>query len=186
MGVGISGGAPSSRPMLQYEFEESVGYWLAVAHHSYFRAFTARLAPLGITYRQAQILGWLALERQLTQADLASRMLVEPPSLVGVLDRMERSGWITREACAADRRKKWIRALPAATAIWEQIADCGREQRAQATAGMQPHEAATLRHLLQKLMLNLREGEGAPEVGAPEVGAADAGAANMTAYPGPA
>lgn len=162
--------------MLQYEFEESVGYWLAVAHHSYFRALSARLAPLGITYRQAQILGWLAIERQLTQADLASRMLVEPPSLVGVLDRMERSGWIMREACATDRRKKWIRALPAATAIWEQIADCGRQQRAQATAGMEPHEAAALRQLLQKLMSNLREGEGAREIGA-----ADAARANLAA-----
>ena len=48
--------------MLKYDFEESVGYWLITAHHSYMDAFNKLLAPHGITYRQAQILAWLATE----------------------------------------------------------------------------------------------------------------------------
>lgn len=141
--------------MLQYDFEESVGYWLLLAQQAYMREFNSRLAPHGITYRQMQVLGWLALEGELTQADLAARMFIEPPSLVGVLDRMERSGWIARRACPDDRRKKWIVAQPAAEQAWKKITACGRELRRQATTGMSKAEVATLRKLLARVRANV-------------------------------
>jgi hypothetical protein len=58
--------------VLQYDFEESIGYWLTMAHQAYHREFSARVAPHGITYRQAQVLGWLVVEGRLTQAELAT------------------------------------------------------------------------------------------------------------------
>ncbi|MDQ3332982.1 MAG: hypothetical protein M3552_20415 [Planctomycetota bacterium] len=39
------------------------------------------LAAEGITYRQGQVLAWLAFDGDLAQCDLAERMSVEPPSL---------------------------------------------------------------------------------------------------------
>jgi MarR family transcriptional regulator for hemolysin len=143
--------------MLQYDFEESVGYWLMTAHHAYVRAFNARLAPHGITMRQAQVLGWLSLEGRLTQADLAARLSIEPPSLVGVLDRMERAGWVSRCSCPEDRRKKWIVPEPAAEKAWRKIAACGRAIRKEATAGMTEREVATLRKLLTRVRKNVDE-----------------------------
>src|SRR5688572_9141763 len=73
--------------MLDYDFPSSIGYWLITTHQGYLRAFNEKLAPEGITYRQAQVLGWLAAEGPLTQTELAARMLIEPPTLVGILDR---------------------------------------------------------------------------------------------------
>ena len=35
------------------------------------------------------------LEGELSQTELAAKMMVEPPTLVGILDRMERDGWIS-------------------------------------------------------------------------------------------
>jgi MarR family transcriptional regulator for hemolysin len=61
--------------VLQYDFEESIGYWLTMAHQAYHREFTARVAPHGITYRQAQVLVWLVwlvVDGRLTQAELAT------------------------------------------------------------------------------------------------------------------
>ena len=63
-------------------------------------------------------------------------MMVEPPTLVGILDRMERDGWITRNSCPSDRRKKLIRATTAAEPVWEKIAEGGRRVRARATDGL--------------------------------------------------
>ena len=82
--------------MLEYDFENSVGYWICQASHAFQRAFNEELAPQGVTYRQAQVLGCLALEGRLSQTDLADRMRIEPPTLVGILDRMEQGGWIRR------------------------------------------------------------------------------------------
>ncbi|MCH8506792.1 MAG: MarR family transcriptional regulator, partial [Ectothiorhodospiraceae bacterium] len=39
-----------------------------------------------------------------TQKVLAERMGVEGPTLVGLLDRLARDGWVERRACKEDRR----------------------------------------------------------------------------------
>ncbi len=140
--------------MLGYDFEESLGYWLCTAQHAYMAAFKERLAPEGITYRQAEVLAWLALEGPLSQADLATRMMIEPPSLVGTLDRMEALGLLARKTCPEDRRKNFVHPLPAAEEVWQRIAACAREIRAQASQGMTKQELATLKKLLGKVRGN--------------------------------
>lgn len=141
--------------MLQHDFEESVGYWLTMANQAYHREFSARIAPHGITYRQAQVLAWLAVEQRLTQAELASRMFIEPPSLVSVLDRMEASGWISREPCCEDRRRKWIVPQPAVQPVWKQITKIARQLRSEAVEGLTKREIATLRRLLSRVKKNV-------------------------------
>src|SRR5688500_16496829 len=105
--------------MLNYDFEESIGYWLCVTAGAMQQAINDELSKHGITYRQFQVLGWLAHDgEELTQAELAAKMMIEPPTLVGLLDRMEQQGWITRVGCPSDRRKKLVRLGPAAEAVW--------------------------------------------------------------------
>ena len=141
--------------MLDYDFEQSVGFWLVRTSLAYERALNLELAPKGITFRQAQVLGCLALEGELTQVDLAERMHVEPPTLVGILDRMERDGWIARHDCPTDRRKKMIRARPQAEPIWAEIVQCARRIRARATVGLDARELAQLKQLLEVVLANL-------------------------------
>ncbi len=70
--------------MLQYDFEESIGYWLVLSSQTYLRALNTELAPHGLTMRQSQVLGWLALEGPLTQNELATRMMIEPLGEPGI------------------------------------------------------------------------------------------------------
>jgi MarR family transcriptional regulator for hemolysin len=141
--------------MLHHDLEESVGYWLTLTTQAYHRAVIEELAPRGITYRQSMVLGWLALEGEHSQTELAAKMMVEPPTLVGILDRMERDGWITRHGCPHDRRKNLIRANPSAEPVWEKILECGAKVRAQATAGFSGRELDTLKQLLRRVRENL-------------------------------
>jgi MarR family transcriptional regulator for hemolysin len=141
--------------LLSYDFQQSLGYWLMMAQHAYMRAFTDQIAPHGITYRQAQVLGWLALEGPLSQAELAGRMLIEPPSLVGVLDRMSEGRLIERRSCPDDRRKNLIHPLPAAEEVWTKLAECGRHIREQARQGMSDEEVETLKRLLNRMRQNV-------------------------------
>lgn len=140
--------------MLKYDFEESIGYWLTSAQHSYMAALRDRIAPHGITYRQAEILAWLVFYGPLSQAELASRMLIEPPSLVGTLDRMEASGLLERKSCREDRRKNLIHMLPPAEQMWEKVAECARDVRVQARAGLTDDEIALLKDLLRRVTDN--------------------------------
>jgi len=146
--------------MLQYDFEESVGYWLTLATQSYHRLLTEEMSPYGITYRQSQVLGWLAIEKKLTQARLAEKMMIEPPTLAGILDRMERCGWITRDHCDTDRRKKWIRATAEAEPAWEKIVACAKKIRERAAEGLSDQQRAELRRLLRHVNDNCQSERG--------------------------
>lgn len=140
---------------MQHDFEQSIGYWLTLATQAYHRAVCEELAPHGITYRQSMVLGWLKVEGELSQTELAAKMMVEPPTLVGILDRMERDGWITRHGCPDDRRKKLIRINPAAEPVWETIMAYAARVRARASHGLSEEQLKTLRGLLKHVHANL-------------------------------
>lgn len=151
--------------MLEYDFENSIGFWIMTTAHEYQRAVNDELAPTGITYRQCQVLGFLALEGPLAQAELADRMHLEPATLVGILDRMERDGWIKRLACKHDRRRKLIHPQPSAKPVWSKIVACVRRVRAKAMQGMKASELATLKRLLGRVRKNLNQNLSTLEAG---------------------
>src|SRR5690606_6192548 len=91
----------------------------------------------------------------ITQAELAERMDIEPATLVSVLGRMLRDGWVTREDCPTDRRKKLVRPTPAAGPIWEQGVECARRVRAQISQGFSPEHLELLKQMLSQVGDNL-------------------------------
>jgi len=119
------------------------------------RALNNELAPTGITYRQSQVIGWLVLEGDQPLSDLALKMMIEPPTLVGILERMERNGWIVRIGCEDDRRRKLIRLTPAAEPVWERIVECIYRVRAAAFAGLEPEQVEQVKGLLRQIHENL-------------------------------
>ena len=151
--------------MLEYDFENSAGFWICTASNSFQRAFNEELAPQGVTFRQAQVLGCLALEGELSQTDLADRMRIEPPTLVGILDRMERDGWIRRDGDKRDRRRKLIQAMPAAKPAWSKVVAAAKRVRTKATRGLSETDLAEMRRLLGVVRANLDQSLSAREAG---------------------
>lgn len=144
--------------MVHYDFEESVGYWLSIAAGAMQQAINDELSKHGITYRQFQVIGWLVHEgEELTQAELAAKMAIEPPTLVGLLDRMESQGWIVRVACPDDRRKKLVRMAPAAEAVWGTMVETLFRVRAKATARLTAEQVESLKEILRTVHGTLGE-----------------------------
>jgi MarR family transcriptional regulator for hemolysin len=141
---------------LEQDFEDSVGYWVHMAARGFERALNEELAPHGVTYRQWQVLAWLALEEELTQSQIAERLRVEAPTLVGILDRMERDGWIRRDPVPGDRRKKVIRPTPRVEPVWRNILACARRVRRRATRGLEPAEIDIVKDVLSRIQRNLK------------------------------
>ncbi len=141
--------------MLQYDFQSSIGYWIFMTARTYERAMQQELVPAGITHRQCQVLCWLAHDGPLSQVELADRMSIEPPTLVRILDRMERDGLLVREPCEHDRRIKKIRVLPRAKPVWKKIMQCAERVRGQAARNLTAAQRDTLKELLGIVQSNL-------------------------------
>lgn len=152
--------------MLQYDFENSVGYWIVMTSHALRRALHVELGKEGITLRQFEVLAWIALEGEISQAEMAERLGIEAPTLVGILDRMERDGWLDRCPCTQDRRKKRIRATAKAESLWARMVECARHVRARATEGISPEELSQLKSLCERIRANL-DAESASESAVP-------------------
>jgi MarR family transcriptional regulator for hemolysin len=141
--------------MLQFDFEESVGYWIFATAHQLSCAMNAELQRHGITYRQWEVLAWISYEGELAQSELADRMGIEAPTLVGVLDRMERDGWIVRVPNETDRRKKLIRPTERVEPVWAQMVACGYAVRSKSTKGLTPAQLDSLREILATIRENI-------------------------------
>ena len=145
--------------MLQYDFENSVGYWICTTSHAMRRTLSTRLQDEGITLRQWEVLAWLACDGNVSQTELAECMGIEPPTLAGVLGRMERDGWLLRRACDDDRRRNRLEPTGKAEEVWQRALRICHEVRAQATVGFTPAELA----LFKKLCGHIRENLSVPD-----------------------
>ena len=149
----------SQAELQSYDFERSVGYWLILAARAYQKAFDVELAPHRLTYRQAQVLGWLVLDGELSQVELADRMMIEPATLVGVLDRMQRDGLIHRTAARGDRRKKVIQISENAGKVWGNVTGCAKRIRGRATEGLSDRQLASFFKVARTILSNLEAGQ---------------------------
>jgi MarR family transcriptional regulator for hemolysin len=141
--------------MLQFDFENSVAYWIFATAHQLACTINEELAALGITHRQWEVLAWISFAGEMSQTELAEKMGIEAPTLVGVLDRMERDGWIMRVPSEVDRRKKMIRPTEKVEPVWAQMVACGMGIRARATRGLGPEQLQALRDILETMRKNL-------------------------------
>jgi len=141
--------------MPQCDFENSVGCWVFATMHGLTRAMNEELAGLGITYRQWEVLAWISIAGELSQCDLAEKMSIEAPTLVGVLDRMERGGWIQRVPDELDRRKKSIRPTERVGSLWTEMAACAHRVTERAVEGLSAEQVDNLRETLAAIRRNL-------------------------------
>jgi len=141
--------------MLQFDFENSIGYWIFATAHELSCAMNEELQAHGITHRQWEVLSWISVAGEMSQSELAARMGIEAPTLVGVLDRMERDGWISRSPSESDRRKKIISTTDRVEPVWSQMVACGLKIREKATHGLTPDQLQTLRETLVIVCENL-------------------------------
>lgn len=142
--------------MIAYDFEESIGYLVHTASHAVEQALNEELRAHGITFRQFQVLAALALMGDdVSQGDIAGRLGIESATLVGVLDRMERDGWIRRHPCPTDRRKKIIRTTARVKSVWQTMAECGHRVRRRYMQGVSSKEFQITWRVLEQILANL-------------------------------
>jgi DNA-binding MarR family transcriptional regulator len=115
----------------------------------YFARFGISGAQWGVlrTLHRAELEGLAGL--RLT--DLSRRLWVRPPSVTGLVDRLERLGLVRRQASAEDHRAKQVALTAEGRQLLERVLVSHEKQIARVMGGLSAEEQAELGRLLAAL-----------------------------------
>lgn len=133
------------------EASENLGPLVGETARLWRYALDQRLQPFGLNQARWLVLLHLSREDGLIQKELAVRVGVEAPTLVGLLDRMAQDGWIARRESTDDRRSKTVHLTAKAQEALRQIRATGAQLRRELLAGLSAKDVercvAVLEHI---------------------------------------
>jgi MarR family transcriptional regulator, transcriptional regulator for hemolysin len=131
------------------------GFIVKDVYRLWVRLFEQRVPQLGMTFTQCKVLVFLSRNEGTTQAKLAEASDTEPMTLVRVLDRMERDGWIERRPDPADRRAYRLYLKPASAPVLNEVQHIGEKARSEALAGLSGEQREQMTEMLEHVRRNL-------------------------------
>lgn len=120
------------------------------------RAMDPYFSQFGISGSQWGVLRTLARASEegmagLRLKDLGARLLIQPPSVTGVVDRLERLGLVARAADTDDLRAKTVRLTPEGAALMEKVLQGHAARVRSIMGGLSAQEQAQLQGLLERI-----------------------------------
>lgn len=114
-----------------------------------------RLRPWGMTQATWRVLWALhTAETRHHQSSLAAQLGIETPTLVRLLDRMEKLGLVGRRPCEHDRRQKYLEILPDGEALVVRIEREVVAMRQQMLAGLDRESLRVCADVLRRITAN--------------------------------
>lgn len=129
--------------------QDYLSYALAAAHRKMSASLNARLKQHGIQIEAWRVLETLEAGQRLTMGQLAEAVLMNPPTLTKLVDRMVSDGLVHRQVAQVDHRQ--INVLPTALGRKRmlQIRQEVQEQDAEVQSLLGKEEAGKLIELLR-------------------------------------
>ncbi len=106
-------------------------------------------AGVRVTYVQAGILFLLKQSNGRTMSDLSQLIGVDNSTLTGLVDRLEKAGFVVRQASPTDRRALLIQVTPEGIAEGEKAKAIIRGVNAEVKAGFAPEELEIFKGVLR-------------------------------------
>lgn len=94
------------------QFSRSLPMMLHRALDAVMPRFRKIFNDSGLTEQQGRVLRVLWEHEQITLKELSDLTLITPPSLVGIVDRLQRAGLVARRKSDLDRRKVFVVTTP--------------------------------------------------------------------------
>jgi DNA-binding MarR family transcriptional regulator len=119
-------------------------------------------APFGLSGAQWGVLRNLQRAEQegragLRLTDLSERLLVRPPSVTGVVDRLERAELVVREGSLTDQRAKQVALTPKGRELVKRVQVAHRSQIDAVLLGYSPTEVIEFQRLLGRFRRHLEK-----------------------------
>jgi len=96
----------------------------------------------------------LSIKEGITQKHIADMAFVEAPTLVPVIDKMEKEGYVTRQSDPGDRRNNLIFMTKKSKDIVDPIIDCILEIRNMGLYKISKKDMETAKKVLEQITIN--------------------------------
>ncbi len=143
--------APRSRarPPLQLgRLEKLLGYALRRAQIRVFQDFAAEMKEFGLTPGQLGALLLIEANKGLSQSELGHALGIDRSSVVPLIDRLQRRGWVRRAPRATDRRAHALELAPGGVSLIQRFLPHLEAHEARIATGLSPAERERLFALL--------------------------------------
>ena len=111
----------------------------------------------GLTGAKWKIIVVLSMREGITQKHIADMAFVEAPTLVPIIDKMEKEGYLTRQPDPSDRRNNLIFMTKKAKTIVDPIIDCILEIRNMGLNKISKKYMETAKKVLEQIIFNTEE-----------------------------
>jgi len=141
--------------MKTLDLKESIGLLLKTSAKTWEKAADIELRErFGLTGAKWKIIVALSVKEGITQKHIADMVFVEAPTLVPVIDRMEKEGYLTRQADPRDRRNNLIFMTKKSKDIVDPIIDCILEVRNMGLNKISKKEMEITKKVLAQIVSN--------------------------------
>ncbi len=145
---------------LQLNELRDLDFMVAQINHLHHARAHQLLEGLGLYRGQPPVLRTLWEKEGLTQSELAERMQIAPATVTKMLQRMEKTGFITRKPDPDDQRVSRVYLTDAGRAVQNEVESVFETMAKDTFAGFSAEETVLLRRFLLQIRDNLETATG--------------------------
>ena len=138
--------------------ERDCGAWINILSHRLKRRLDSTLASLGINALQSRVLHYVRVHYRdgpVFQRDVENTFGLSRSTATGILQHLEREGFICRESVLEDGRLKSLVPTEKAVEMDEQVHACLQKIEMEMTAGLSPGQLQMFMETVSKMSSNL-------------------------------
>lgn len=142
--------------MQKYDFQESVGFIVNRTAKAFVKSLDLELREkVGVTMGQWKVIVMLINEDGLAQKEIAERLGLEGPTLIPIIDKMERDNLVVRKVDATDRRNNRIYRTEKANKLWDAMVKCALKIRRVSLKDIPEENIEITKNVLEHMYKNL-------------------------------
>ena len=144
--------------MIKYDYQNSIGFVINRIGKSLINVIDQELRrKFSITFGQWKVLIIIAnSDQNITQKDIADKLALEGPTLIPILDKLEKDGFVVRKTDTKDRRINRIYLTQRAEEFLNDTIECVTQIKKVCLNNLSEDEISITKNTLEKMWLNLQ------------------------------
>ena len=145
--------------MIKYDYQNSIGFIINRIGKSLINVIDQELRKkFSITFGQWKVLIIIANSDQgITQKDIADKLALEGPTLIPILDKLEKDGFVIRKNDTKDRRINRIYLTERADGFLNDTIDCVAQIKKVCLNDLSENDILITKNTLEKMWHNLQD-----------------------------